>query len=572
MTALRNLRWLAVAAMLGVGSFVGIARSADDTPKPALTSEAAITTRQIQVGEKFGELKAVLIRMAELTAATDPRRAALLKKAVVQANERGIDGQFDALVDLLKQEQLSKAVKGQGEVKQDLDSLLELLLTEDNDRRVQSQKDLIRGYIKIVNQLIKTQKVIQAETGGEADPNKLADEEGKLSDKTGELARKIEKNEGKGSKPTGESTEGNGQEPKKEGSDGDAEKGDKGKKGEAEKGEKPSGDKPKEPTEKPSGDKPAGEKPSQEGEGKAEGKGEGKGQGQGQGQGKGDGEAQDGGQQQAKAPDNPVQQRLEQAQERMKEAQRKLEEAKRSDAKDKQEEAIRELEQAKAELEEILRQLREEEIARMLAALEQRFRKMLQMQIAVYEGTKRLDRIQEKDRDRDDEIESGRLSRKESEIVGEADRAMALLAEDGTAVAFPEAVQEMREDMEQVVVRLAQFKWNLVTQGIEEDIIAALEEMIEALKKAQKELRDRRPPPPGGGGQPQEDPLVDQISELKMIRALQMRVNRRTQRYGELIQAEETDKPELLKALNHLAEREERIYRVTRDIVAGRNK
>ena len=58
----------------------------------------------------------------------------------------------------------------------------------------------------------------------------------------------------------------------------------------------------------------------------------------------------------------------------------------------RQEAAIRELEQAKAELEEILRQLREEELERMLAMLEARFRKMLQAEIEVYEGTKRVDR------------------------------------------------------------------------------------------------------------------------------------------------------------------------------------
>ena len=54
-----------------------------------------------------------------------------------------------------------------------------------------------------------------------------------------------------------------------------------------------------------------------------------------------------------------------------------LEEAKRKDAAEEQQEAIRELEQAKAELEKILRQLREEELERMLVMLEARFRKML---------------------------------------------------------------------------------------------------------------------------------------------------------------------------------------------------
>ena len=98
----------------------------------------------------------------------------------------------------------------------------------------------------------------------------------------------------------------------------------------------------------------------------------------------------------------------------MKEAQQKLEEAKRRDATEKQAEALKELEQAKAELEEILRQLREEEMARTLAMLEARFRKMLDQQVEVYEGTKRLDKVAEAERDRDDEIEAGRLSRKEA--------------------------------------------------------------------------------------------------------------------------------------------------------------
>ena len=49
---------------------------------------------------------------------------------------------------------------------------------------------------------------------------------------------------------------------------------------------------------------------------------------------------------------------------------------------------------------------------------------------------------------------AGRLSRKESQIAVEADKALAVLREEGSAVAFPEAVAEMRDDMEQVVARL----------------------------------------------------------------------------------------------------------------------
>jgi hypothetical protein len=255
----------------------------------------------------------------------------------------------------------------------------------------------------------------------------------------------------------------------------------------------------------------------------------------------------------------------------MQEAQRQLDDAKRQGAAEEQRKAIEALEQAKAELEAILRQLREEERSRVLAQLESRFRKMLDMQIQVHEGTKRLDRVPEPDRDRDHEIESGRLSGKEAEIVNEAERALSVLREEGSSVAMPEAVGEMRDDMEQIVVRLAQSKVGEVTQKIEQDVIAALEELIAALKKAQKDLSDKKPQP-GQPGEMPEPPLVDKIAELKVIRAMQMRVNNRTQRYYEIIKAEQAAQPDLISALKKLAEREERIHRVTRDIVVGRTE
>ena len=256
----------------------------------------------------------------------------------------------------------------------------------------------------------------------------------------------------------------------------------------------------------------------------------------------------------------------------MKEAKKKLEEAERKGAVEEQEEAIRELEQAKAELEEILRQLREEEIERMLAMLEARFKKMLEMQRAVYKGTVRLDKVPKDQRTHGHDIESSRLGNKESDIAVEADKALMLLREDGTAVAFPEAVEQMREDMQQVVERLAQVKAGEITQAIEQDIIAALEEMIEALQKALKEMEQRRQnaqPPPG---QPRDPPLVDVLAEVKMIRALQMRVNRRTDRYSKLIEGEQAERAELIEALQRLAKREQRIHRVTRDLESGRNR
>ena len=128
------------------------------------------------------------------------------------------------------------------------------------------------------------------------------------------------------------------------------------------------------------------------------------------------------------------------------------------------------------------------------------------------------------------EIAGGRLSRKQRLIVHDADRALILLREDGTSVAFPEAVEQAREDMQAVANRLAEVKFGEITQALEEDIIVALEELLPAVQQALKELREQKASQQRGGGEPGEQPLVDQLAELRMIRALQMRINRRTKR------------------------------------------
>ena len=264
----------------------------------------------------------------------------------------------------------------------------------------------------------------------------------------------------------------------------------------------------------------------------------------------------------------------------MRDAEQRLEEAKRDEAIEDQVEARRLLEQAKAELEQILRQLREEEIERTLAMLESRFRKMLEMQLKVYDDTRRLSQIPVNQRGNQVVVQAGRLGAQELRIVNEAERALLLLREEGSSVAFPEAVAQMRADMEQIAERLTRTKLDRITLGLEEDVIAALEEMIESLQKAQQEAEERRQQQQQQQqqqGSPQDQPLVDAIAELKMIRALQLRVNKRTQRYARLL--DEPDNPvgqatdnELIESLSKLSEREERIRKLTRDIVLGRNQ
>lgn len=263
----------------------------------------------------------------------------------------------------------------------------------------------------------------------------------------------------------------------------------------------------------------------------------------------------------------------------MRDAQRKLEEAKRDEAVTKQEEAERELAEAIAELEKILRQLREEELERMLAMLEARFREMLEMQVRVYEDTIRLDRVDKASWSAAEDIRARRLGFDERKIALEADKALNLLREEGSSVAFPVMTEQMRDDMQQVSDRLNRALVGETTQAIEEDIIAALEEMIEALQKAQKELEDENkpPPPPGQAPPPGEQPLVDIIAELKLIRSLEFRIKRRTDRYSkQLLEPEDpvgqAERDELIEALRKLGDRQQEVYEITRDIALGKNK
>ena len=476
--------------------------------QPAAEAEASpadsLALEQLRIAEKYKHLENVLLRMAELSAATDPRRTVLLKKVVGQSKEQLVAVRLEQIVELLGNDRLSRALENQTELDRDLRALLKLLLSENRAKRIKNEKARVREYLKRINTLIRQQKDIQGRTTGGDDPRRLTGEQEKVANKTGKLVNDIQNTE---------EQKGDGGESKGEGG-----------------GQKAEGQKKGEPEGEPGKSRPQEPSPA------------------------------------------TARERLESARQRMKEAEARLQQAQRQGAAEKQEEAILELQMAKADLEEILRQLREEEIERMLAMLEARFREMLLMQEEVYEGTMRLDRVPSAERTHNHEIEASRLGGKESRILVKIDKALLLLRDDGSAVAFLEATRQMRDDVRQIVERLARAEVGAITQSIEEDVIAALKEMIEALKKAQKDQQKKPPPGQSPPGRMQEPPLVDILAELKMIRALQMRVNKRTARYSKLIDGQQAENAELVEALRRLAERQQRIYRVTHDLHTGRNQ
>ncbi len=182
--------------------------------------------------------------------------------------------------------------------------------------------------------------------------------------------------------------------------------------------------------------------------------------------------------------------------------------------------------------------------------------------------------------DRQLQIRANALAADEKKILGEGQRALLLLREEGTSAAFPESLSHIIGDMQTVIDRLTKADVGKLTLGIEEDIVSSLEELVAAMSEIKKENNDRKQKQPQSpGGQPQgpqgEQPLVSQLAEMRLIKTLQLRVNKRTQTLAEVLkdpndivgQAEAAD---IQKQLQELADRQANIKQVTRDIVTAR--
>jgi hypothetical protein len=203
---------------------------------------------------------------------------------------------------------------------------------------------------------------------------------------------------------------------------------------------------------------------------------------------------------------------------------------------------------------------------------------MLAIQIEVYDGTKRVDAVIKTYPDqkptRAEEQRSQQLSTREGEIVKEANGTLRLLESEGSAVAFAAMMESVRDDMVSIERRLDKYVTNESTQHVEEDVIQALKDMIEALKKAQQDIQEKKknPPPPPKNGPPPPSKLLDILAELKLIKSLQVQVNKRTTDNGKKYAGEQADDKLIQDELTALAKKQTKLEEMLKDIASGKNK
>jgi len=282
-------------------------------------------------------------------------------------------------------------------------------------------------------------------------------------------------------------------------------------------------------------------------------------------------------------PKDNAQENVEQAVPQQEGAEQDIKKGDPMEASKKQDEAIKKLEQALKELEKRLKQLREKELEKLLANLEERVGRMLRMQIEVYEATKKIHEGVVKNNNQKttaDVQKSQTEADKEQAIVVEADKALKLMEGEGSAVVFAGVLAEVRNDMIAVQKRLNEGRVegrkgtdSQGTQLIEEQIIEQLTMMKDALKKAKQDLQDSKGKPgdPKEGGKPNKK-LIDLINELKLIKSLQEQVNKRTISHEKQDPGAQQKDPIVQAELKQLADRQKVLQEMLHKIATEANQ
>ncbi len=535
---------LCSAVMVTLGVF-SPTRAAEEAPPPLVTS-AGLAERQREIAALFEKFQALLLRLAELGDLTQPQQLAAVEKAIRQAESRQISVRMNRAAELLATGRLASAAEEQERLLEDLRALVELLLAEDQQRWLQEERRQWEAWLRRVEEITRRQRDLRARTTRpEFSEPKLAGEQEGLAGQTDQLHRAV------GGKSAADSSSGQQETRGAEGPSGPSSSGSQQASpgGSAAGGQSaPGGD--------PSADSSPESSASHEG---------------------------------AEvlphdeplppdlnAPEDSTQQArsirrqraaaaLRAAQQRMRQAAKRLHQAQREEASAEQEQALVELEKAKAELQRILRQLRQEEMARVLRSLEARIQRMLSLQREVYQATENLAGIPEERRGREEPLQIARLARQEAVIGWEADQMLLLLQEDATAAAMIEATTQLRGDIRLVEELFAAQDVGPLNLSTQQAILASLQEMLEAvrerLEEIEKTLGQGNQMLPGG-----QAPLVDLLAELRMLRALQQRIRTRTEEYQSWLATGTQTKDQIEQALRALAERQARLQEITRQL------
>ena len=146
-------------------------------------------------------------------------------------------------------------------------------------------------------------------------------------------------------------------------------------------------------------------------------------------------------------------------------------------------------------------------------------------------------------------------------------QAFEIIVEDGTSVVFPRVVEQLRDDFGRVAGLMEEERTGGYTHVLHKQIEQTLEEMIEALQKAQQQKQGGGGGG-GGGGNPNEnnEPLLPNSAELKMLKSMQERVNNLTKAF-DVARAEKPLDELMRKEVTNISDLQRDVAEMTLEIV-----
>ena len=472
-----------------------------------------IAAQQQKIAGHFQELEENLLRMSEIMSVTDPQRSAVLKRVILQSRQHRIQNELKEIEQLLSKGAFGEAVEIQDRMLASLRSLLVLMENENRHGRVQEERERIQSWLTELNLVVRMEQSIYGRTEELSDIVPLASEQLETGQKTGVLARRIS-DEAKLTPLTMLAAAADGKDPTK-----------------------------------------------------------------------------------------IIIENLAMARGKMDDAEKRLREPSRKSAIASEEAALLLLEQAKSDIETILTQLREEEALRSLTLLSERLKAMALKQTAINSETGVLIWIAKDSRTNEQKLQIARLGKNQQELALDGEKSLLLLTDEGTSKMFPIALRAIIGDMNTAGELLKRGTVDKTVKTIQDDIVVALQEMIDAIeveliayrqpeegaagaeqtpgeseKPDTDESSETKPGEPGaeGGsaeaGAEDEIPeyldkeLIAQLTELKMIRASQLRVNRRTKILESLRSGSDSTEADVETALIELRRQQEEIREVTKTL------
>ncbi len=599
-----------------------------DSKKPAsddrLTDPKSLRDGEMAIAGRYARFERMLSQMADVLGRQDPERADLLRRAISRGREDQVKENIETTIKLLEKGELGTASEKQSEVIESLEVLLKLLQSEDRRSSVERERERLNGLLKDVRSVLAEQKSARATTRNSDAPSNAAPGQQRALNQTDKLLEEIKEHdreqnkEGDDEKSEGDSSEKSSDdgdmkgETSKDGdskSDGESKKSEGDSKGSGKSAENKSTDKegkdregkskssdkesksesekdsdsPKDGSSKDGKNSSGKDAQGKESKGKdsdskdADGKkssgkdskgtpSDEKKSGGKKSSGKA-GQKSSGKQKDQEQKQTPGREQLERAREEMEKALEQLKQQEREKALENEDAALDELQEAAEQLEEMLKQLREEEKEMLLASLEARFQRMLAVETQIKEGTDVLAATPQKDWLDQYYAQCRDLAQQQSSIAAECSQTVNLLKEDGTSVSILMAVEDIESDMNSVSGWLQESKVGELTQSAQTDIIESLKQLIETTQKEMQEMKEQQQQQQQQQQQGQTEPLVELMAEIRMLRNLQLQVNRRTKQVDGLMKsAAAEDVPALQKQVQDLAVRQRRLIESAKEL------